>query len=151
MAAHIAPRMNAAGELGHILSGLASYFAGKPGVQAAWLFGSHCEGRSHRDSDIDVAVLFEHGRYPDALARFNARVRMTADIIALLHRNEVDLVVLNDAPPRFARRIVLDGRCVHCADAGAEHAFRRDVQLRAADIGPFLDRMRRIKMEALSR
>ena len=76
---------------------------------------------------------------------------MTADIIAVMHRNEVDLVVLNDAPPLFARRVVLDGWLVHWADADAEHAFRRDVQLRAADIAPFLDRMRRIKLEALSR
>ena len=138
-------------KLQHILSGLASYFAGKPGLQAAWLFGSHSEGRSHRDSDIDVAVLLEHGRYPDARVRFEARVAMTADIIAVLHRNEVDLVVLNDAPPRFARRIVLDGRLVHCSDPEAEHAFRRDAQLRAADIGPFLDRMARIKLGALAR
>ena len=145
------PMTSNSDEFAYILNGLASYFAGKQGVQAAWLFGSHCEGRSHRDSDVDVAVLLEHGRYPDARARFEARVAMTADIIALLHRNEIDLVVLNDAPPRFARRIVLDGRRVHCSDAEAEHAFRRDVQLRAADIGPFLDRMRRIKMEALSR
>ena len=49
-------------ELSPILNGLASYFAGKPGVQAAWLFGSHCEGRSHRDSDVDLAVLLEHAR-----------------------------------------------------------------------------------------
>ena len=138
-------------ELTPILNGLASYFAGKPGVQAAWLFGSHCEGRSHRDSDVDVAVLLEHGRYPDARARFEARVAMTVDIIALLHRNEIDLVVLNDTQALFARRIVLDGRCVHCSDPEAEHAFRRDVQLRAADLAPFLDRMRRIKMAALSR
>ena len=137
--------------LAPVLNGLASYFAAKPGVQAAWLFGSHCEGRSHRDSDVDLAVLLEHARYPDARARFEARVAMTADIVALLHRNEIDLVVLNDAPSRFARHIVLDGRRVHCSDPEAEHAFRRDVQLRAADIGPFLDRMRRIKLEALSR
>ena len=138
-------------EFASILTRLASYFAGKRGVQAVWLFGSHCEGRSHRDSDVDVAVLLEHRHYPDARGRFEARVAMTADIIALLHRNEVDLVVLNDAPPRFARYIVLDGRRVHCSAPEAEHAFRRDVQLRAADIGPFLDRMRRIKIEALSR
>lgn len=137
--------------LAPILNGLASYFAGKPGVQAAWLFGSYCEGRSHRDSDVDLAVLLEHERYPDARARFEARIAMTADIVALLHRNEIDLVVLNDAPPRFALRIVLDGRRVHCSDPEAEHTFRRDVQLRAADIGPFLDRMHRIKLEALSR
>ena len=65
---------NDADKLQHILSGLASYFAGKRGLQAAWLFGSHNEGRSHRDSDIDVAVLLEHVRYPDARARFEARV-----------------------------------------------------------------------------
>ena len=133
------------------MSGLASYFADKPGVQAAWLFGSHAEARSHRESDVDVAVLLKHGRFPGARARFEARVAMTADLIAVLHRNEVDLVVLNDAPPLFARRIVLDGRLVHCADADAEHAFRRDVQLRAADITPFFERMRRIKLEGLSR
>ena len=138
-------------ETASILNGLASYFAGKPGVQAAWLFGSHSQECSHRESDVDVAVLLEHGCYPDARARFEVRVAMTADIIAVLHRNEVDLVVLNDAPPLFARHIVLDGRRVYCSDAQAEHAFRRDVQLRAADVGPFLDRMRRIKMEALSR
>ena len=137
-------------ELARILSALASYFAGRPGVQAAWLFGSHCAGRSHRESDIDVAVLLEHPRFPDARARFEARVAMTTDLIALLHQNEVDLVVLNDAPPLFARRIVLDGRRVHCSDAEAEHAFRRDVQLRAADIAPFLERMRRIKLAALA-
>ena len=138
-------------ELGAILSGLTSYFSGKPGVQAAWLFGSHAEGRSHRESDVDVAVLVDRGLWPDAGARFDARVAMTSDLIAVLHRNEVDLVVLNDAPPLFARRIVLDGRLVHCSDAEAEHAFRRDVQLRAADLAPFLERMRRIKLEALSR
>ena len=137
--------------LAPIPSGLAAYFSGMRGVHAAWLFGSHCEGRSHRDSDVDVAVLLDHGCYPDARARFEARVAMTADLMAVLHLNEIDLVVLNDVPPHFARRIVLDGRCVHCADTEAEHAFRRDVQLRAADLAPFLDRMRRIKMAALSR
>ena len=137
--------------LASVVNELASYFAAKPGVQAAWLFGSHREGRSHRESDVDLAVLLEHARYPDARTRFEERIAMTADIVALLHRNEIDLVVLNDAPPRFARHVVLDGRCVHCSDPDAEHAFRRDVQLRAADIGPFLDRMRRIKLEAISR
>lgn len=150
-AAHVTPMTNDTNEIQRFLDVLSSYFAGKPEVRAAWLFGSYSEGCSHRDSDLDVAVLLEHSRCPDARARFEARVAMTADIIALVHRNEVDLVVLNDAPPRFARRIVLDGRLVHCSDAEAEHAFRRDIQLRAADLEPFLDRMRRLKLAALSR
>ena len=151
VAVNLSMDVHNAEELEPITSRLTSYFAGKPGVQAAWLFGSHCAGRSHRESDLDVAVLLSHARYSDPRARFDARIRITSDIIGLLHRNEIDLVVLNDAPPRFARLVVLEGRRIHRADAEAEHAFRRDVQLRAADLAPFLDRMLRLKMEALPR
>ena len=64
---------------------------------------------------------------------------------------EPDVVVLNDAPPTFAASIVTRGRRLRCADPEAEHAFRRDVQLRAADLKPFLERTRRIKLRALAR
>jgi hypothetical protein len=46
---------------------------------------------------------------------------------------------------------VLDGQLLSCADPAAEHAFRRDVQIRAADLAPFLERMRRIKLASLAR
>jgi predicted nucleotidyltransferase len=121
---------------------LAEYFQTQQGVAAAWLFGSHRHGRAHRESDIDIAVLLDHRRFPEPAARFQARVALIADLIAVLHCNDVDLVVLNDAPPLLARRIVLEGLRVHCADGEAEHAFRRDVQLRAADLAPFLQRAR---------
>ena len=95
--------MNVTDEVKSISSRLASYFAGQAGVQAAWLFGSYPEGRTHRDSGLDVAVLLARAGYSGARARFEARLAMTADIIAVLHRNEVDVVVLNDAPPRSGR------------------------------------------------
>ena len=110
-------------------------------VISAFLFGSRVEGREHRESDVDVAVLLRPEL--DRRQRFETRVRLTSELIAALHCNEVDLVVLNDAPPLFARRIVLDGERIYCADAESDHAFRRDVQLRAADLAPFLERGRR--------
>jgi hypothetical protein len=55
---------------------------------------------------------------------------------------EVDLVVLNAAPPLRGRRIVRGVR-VHCASPELDHAFQRDVQLRAADLEPFIQAMRR--------
>jgi hypothetical protein len=58
-------------------------------------------------------------------------------------------VVLNDAPPPLAARIVSLGRVVYCSDAGAERRFRRDALLRGADLQPFLRRMRRVALEAL--
>ena len=130
---------------------LSAHFSTESGVVAAYLFGSHREGRSHRESDVDVAVLLEREVYPEAVDRFEARIRMSANLIGALHRNEVDVVVLNDAPPQMARRIVLDGLLVHCADPAEEHAFRRNAQLRAADIAAFLERTRRTKLKALAR
>ena len=38
-----------------------------------------------------------------------------------------------------------------CSDAERTHAFVRDVQLMAADLEPFLQRMRRLKIERLSK
>jgi len=68
-----------------------------------------------------------------------------------LHQNAVDVVVLNDAPPGLGRHIATKGRRVYCGDAEMDHAFVRDVQLRAADLEPFLRRARRIKLDALAR
>jgi len=48
------------------------------------------------------------------------------------------------------RRIVTDGRRIFCRDSEIDHTFVRDVQLRAADLQPFIDRMQKIKLEALA-
>lgn len=120
-------------------------------VAAAYLFGSQAEQRGHRDSDVDVGVLLLRDRCPTQRERFELGVRLSAWLSAELAHPLVDLVVLNDAPPTLAARIVTAGIRVHCADAEAEHAFRRDAQLRAADIEPFLRRTRRLKLGALER
>jgi hypothetical protein len=54
--------------------------------------------------------------------------------------NAVDVVILNDAPPELGRRIVTQGQRLYCADRQRDHAFVRDVQLRAADLASFLRR-----------
>jgi len=132
---------------------LARFFKDKaaPGVISAYLFGSHAAGRAHRQSDVDIGVLLSRTTYPTARDRFEERVRLTSALIAALHVNAIDVVVLNDAPPVLARCIVTAGRHVCCADPAADHAFVRDVQLRAADLEPFLRRTRRSKLAAMVR
>jgi hypothetical protein len=76
---------------------------------------------------------------------------LTAELIARLHLNAVDLVVLNDVPPLFARRVVSEGHRVFCADVEADAGFTRDILLRAADLEPWLRRMAALKLEALRR
>ena len=120
------------------------------GVVSAYLFGSHARGTPHRESDIDVAVLFDRGAAPMPDERFERRVRMLGDLIAALERNAVDLIVLNDVPPQLARA-ALRGRRVFCRDSEAEHAFLRTTLSRAADLEPFLRRVRRLKLDAIAR
>jgi predicted nucleotidyltransferase len=122
-----------------------------PGVVAASLFGSHARGSAHRDSDVDVGVVLDYAVHATRSARFDERVRLASELIGALHVNAVDLVVLNDAPPLFARRVLLEGRPVFSANADADRDFRRDTLLRAADLEPFLARMRALKVDALAR
>jgi predicted nucleotidyltransferase len=121
-----------------------------PGLVSAYLFGSYSLGRAHAESDVDVGVLLRHATYPTAGERFEARLRLIAELQPAIGR-AVDLVVLNDAPPPLARRIVTAGRRVFAADLAADHAFVRDVQLRAADLVPFLRRTRQRKLAAIMR
>ncbi len=125
--------------------------AAPPGLISAYLFGSHAEGTAHRESDVDVGVLLSRDLHPTARERFEEQVRLSAFLMAALATRIVDVVVLNDAPPQFGRRIVSTGRRVFCGEPEADHAFVRDVQLRAADIEPFLRRTRRLKLAALAR
>jgi hypothetical protein len=65
--------------------------------------------------------------------------------------NEMDVVILNDVPPTLAARIVTTGTRAFFSDAELDHAFVRDSQLRAADLLPFLQRTRRVKLAGLVR
>ena len=124
--------------------------AGPAGVASVYLYGSAARGRMHAESDVDVAVLVDRDCFPSREQRSGERVRLTAELIHVLGNNDVDLVVLNDLPPGLGRHAVTEGIRVYLADPDADHAFCRDVQLRAADLDPFLRRMRLIKLRALS-
>lgn len=121
-----------------------------PAIVSVYLFGSRAEGRAHRESDIDLGLLMHRDILPTRKQRFEASLRIGAELTAAFSDDRVDLVVLNDAPPLLGRRIVTEGRRLVCRDLEIDHAFVRDVQLRAADILPFLDRMRKIKLKALA-
>ena len=136
-------------ELSETLRGVLCDIA-PPGLVAAYLFGSHAEGRAHRESDIDIGVLLRYDLYPSARARFEERLRLSSALSARLHQT-IDVVILNDAPATLGCRIVTSGVRVFLGDKERDHAFVRDIQLRAADLKPFLRRMRALKLQALAR
>lgn len=132
---------------------LAAYFSRQhpDTVVSAYLFGSHARGQPHRESDVDVAVLLDHARLPGRTDRGTAATLLATDLIAATHCNEVDVVVLNDAPPELAVAVLDSGLCLYRSDRAADHAFARTARSRYADLRPFLERTRRLKLAALAR
>lgn len=118
-----------------------------PGIVSIYLFGSMAEGRAHAESDVDTGVLLDRAVHPTHRDRFDCRL-LLGTRFSDAARRDADVVILNDAPPQFARAIVTRGQRIYCTDAALDHAFVRDAQLLAADIDPWLKRMRTLKLAA---
>lgn len=119
------------------------------GLISAYLFGSVASGRAHRESDVDLAVLLDRHLYPTPQHRFDLRLRLIGRLQSAIGR-DVDLVVLNDAPPHLGRHIMTAGERLVVRDAECDHAHLRVTLSRAADLEPFLRRTRAVKLRALA-
>jgi predicted nucleotidyltransferase len=122
-----------------VVQAVADFFARDPhGAYAAYLFGSVARGTARASSDVDVAVLLESGR-PTTLEAYPTALR--ADLSALLGR-EVDLVVLDSAPPDLTHRVLRDGKIVLDRDRRRRIAFEVRARNQYFDMRPILDRYR---------
>jgi hypothetical protein len=109
-----------------------------PDIQAAYIFGSVAQGRARPDSDIDVAVLLGH-HLPDARA-LRYRLTLAGDLGAALHRNDVQLIILNDAPPLLAQRVLSRGVLVFQRSRAARVRFHVATARRYDDMLPTMER-----------
>lgn len=76
-------------------------------VLDAYLFGSQARGDAAATSDVDVAVYVD----PAALERpgFGLDAELGSALQTALSRSDVDVVILNRAPPLLYRRVLRDG------------------------------------------
>lgn len=89
-------------------------------VLDAYLFGSLARGEAQSHSDVDVAVYLDPAT-PRA-AGWGAAAEIGADLIAALGRNDVDVVVLNEAGPLLYHRVLRDGERILARDLRATTA-----------------------------
>ncbi len=138
---------------GNRIERLQRYFLDRPdlGLASVYLFGSWTTSRPHWESDLGLGLLADEERFPEARDRLELRALLSGELAAEAGDNLVELLILNDAPPPLARRILIEGRRLACEDPRSDRAFFRDVQIRAADLEPFLRRVRRARVETLSR
>lgn len=106
-------------------------------IQAAYVFGSTATGRTRRDSDVDVAVLL--ARPVRAERGLTYRLKLIADLGSALRRSDVDVVILNDAPPLLAHRVLSQGKLVFERSASARVRFQVKTAGLYADLIPMFE------------
>lgn len=103
----------------------------REGVVAAMLIGSQARGNPGPLSDVDIAVW--HDPKLDSRARFDLQLSLAGDAGRALGTEEIDLVMLNQAPPLMR----------HCAMREAKRLVERDrderVRLETRTILDYLD------------
>lgn len=115
-------------------------------VQEAYLFGSSARGEATAHSDVDVAV---HLRDAD-LGSFDV-ADVTAELIAALGTNAVDLVVLNRATPLLYHRVLRDGIRLFARDLCATTTREGRALSRFCDYVPQLAKIDRVLAGRIAR
>jgi predicted nucleotidyltransferase len=113
------------------------YMSRRREIQAAYIFGSIASGRTRPDSDVDVAVLVSGRIQPDNL--FKYRLKLMADLGSALHRSDVDVVILNEAPPLLAHRVLSKGKLIFERSPSARVRFQVNTANRYADLVPMFE------------
>lgn len=85
-----------------------SYALGREGVVAAMLIGSQARGNPDPLSDVDIAVW--HDPDLDSRGRFDLQLSLASDAGRALGTDEIDVVMLNHAPPLMRHRAIRDGK-----------------------------------------
>jgi hypothetical protein len=128
---------------------LRAYLATQEEVVLAYLFGSQARGEAGPHSDVDIAVLLRG--QPDDDRSLDARMDLGAALSALLGRNDVDVVILNQAPLALAYRVLRDGVLLLCRDEDARIAYTWRTVSEYLDYEPFLRRYERALLERARR
>jgi predicted nucleotidyltransferase len=117
-------------------------------VVFAYLFGSRASGQDRTGSDWDVAVYVEPAL--DPAARFELRLTLGARLEAGL-REEVDLVVLNDAPLQLAGRIIQSRTVIYSRDEPARVRYESLTMRMFMDFEIHAKPFRQRRLDAIAR
>jgi uncharacterized protein len=113
----------------------AEYFGRQPDVIVAYLFGSVARDQAMPLSDVDIAVLLDPTAEPEAvLAR---QIALLTDLTQLAEP-EVQLTLLNDAPPLLAYEVIREGVLLPQRSEAERVTFQVKTMKEYFDVQPML-------------
>lgn len=101
--------------------GMAQHLGAQPRVVLGYLFGSVAQGRADALSDVDVAVLLDESL--DAEERLEETLRLMGELEPYTG-GEVQVVLLNEAPPLLAYRVAEEGALLYARSEAERIAFQ---------------------------
>lgn len=117
---------------------LEKYFARRTDVIAAYVFGSQAKGSVGPLSDVDVAVLVQNAVNKKEL--FQRKLEIAGELSDFLKREDIDVVLLNNAPPLIAHRVLKEGRLLFSRDEKTRLEHEVKAVMRYLDWKPFLEK-----------
>jgi uncharacterized protein len=118
-------------------TGLIAFLKTQPDIAAAYLFGSLAQGRATPRSDIDLAILLKQD--PRLLERAFERQLKLMDEFRRFADREVDVVILNTAPPVLKDQVLRYGRRIYEHDRLTRVEFEVRAGQAYADAIPVYD------------
>lgn len=113
-------------------------------VRLAYLFGSQASGRTHAESDVDVAVLLNESLTADE--RFTERLMLIGALSRIFRTDNVDVVILNEASPLLSYEALHNGVLLYCADESERVEFQGRAPRDYEDTAP----LRKVLSEAMA-
>lgn len=114
------------------LPALLNYFAGKKDILAAYLYGSYGTEAQTPLSDVDLAVLLA----PETKRTLFKQIEIESDIAKICRSDEINVLLLNDAPLFLQFKVISAGRLLYERDAEAISKFQEIICKLYADFMP---------------
>jgi predicted nucleotidyltransferase len=110
-----------------------------------YVFGNLASGTLKPLSDLDFGVLLSYGLNREE--RFRKHLELIGILNRIFKTDEIDLVLMNDAPIRFSYNIIRNGRVLFCRDNLALINFRDKIIMQHLDFKYFRDGFDRYFLE----
>lgn len=89
------------------------FWQNDPDILLVYLFGSQARGKTGPLSDIDLAVLLKPASKREY---FEKKLTLLSELTAVLGRDDIDLVILNQAPVMLKYHILKEGKPLFIRD-----------------------------------